>query len=56
MVQSVKAVIEGEADLIAGLAQVTAVIKVYLNEVNWVGFYFLKTAKFLAYWILIVLH
>ncbi|MDR0876923.1 MAG: GAF domain-containing protein, partial [Treponema sp.] len=42
MVQAVKGVLEGETDLIVGLAQVSAVIGVYLNEVNWVGFYFLK--------------
>jgi GAF domain-containing protein len=42
MVESVKAILAGEADLIAGLANVSAVLKFYLDDVNWSGFYLLK--------------
>ena len=38
----VKAVLETETDLIAGLANVSAVVKMYLPEINWAGFYLLK--------------
>lgn len=42
MVESVKAMLEGESDLIAALANVSAALKFYLDDVNWVGFYLLK--------------
>jgi GAF domain-containing protein len=42
MVEAVRAILEGEADLIAGLANVSAVLKFYLGDVNWAGFYLLK--------------
>jgi GAF domain-containing protein len=40
--EAVKAVLDGETDLVAGLAQISAVIKVYLADINWAGFYILK--------------
>jgi GAF domain-containing protein len=40
----VKAVLDGETDLIAGLANVSAVLNQYLENINWVGFYLLKGA------------
>ncbi|MDR2483217.1 MAG: GAF domain-containing protein [Treponema sp.] len=39
---AVKSMLEDETDLIAGLANVSAVVKMYLPEVNWAGFYLLK--------------
>jgi GAF domain-containing protein len=42
MVESVKAILEEEADLISGLANVSAVLKFYLDDINWSGFYLLK--------------
>jgi GAF domain-containing protein len=38
----VQAVLEGETDLIAGLANVSAVLMAHLERVNWAGFYILK--------------
>jgi GAF domain-containing protein len=40
--EAVKAMLESEQDLIAGLANVSALVKLYLSEVNWAGFYLLK--------------
>ena len=40
--EAVKAMLEDERDIIAGLANVSATVKFYLDEVNWAGFYFLK--------------
>jgi hypothetical protein len=42
MTESVKALLEGETDLIAGLANVSAVLNCRLPNINWVGFYLLK--------------
>jgi GAF domain-containing protein len=42
MIQSVRAVLEEETDLIAGLANAAAALNFYLDDVNWVGFYILK--------------
>jgi GAF domain-containing protein len=42
MVKAVQALLEGETDLIAALANSSAVIKVYLGDINWAGFYILK--------------
>ncbi|GHU55779.1 hypothetical protein FACS189442_3740 [Spirochaetia bacterium] len=42
MVKTVKAMLEGETDMIAGLANVSAVLNHYLPDINWVGFYLLK--------------
>lgn len=42
MVEAVRALLEGETDLIAALANSSAVIKMYLEDINWAGFYILK--------------
>ncbi|GHV44705.1 hypothetical protein AGMMS49546_29100 [Spirochaetia bacterium] len=42
MTETVKAMLEGETDLIAALANVSAVLNSYLPDINWVGFYLLK--------------
>ncbi|MDR0590050.1 MAG: GAF domain-containing protein [Spirochaetaceae bacterium] len=42
MVEVVKTVIDGETDLTAVLANISAVIMVYLRDINWAGFYILK--------------
>jgi GAF domain-containing protein len=42
MVKAVQALLEGETDLVAALANSSAVIKVYLGDINWAGFYILK--------------
>ncbi|WP_043923566.1 GAF domain-containing protein [Leadbettera azotonutricia] len=42
MVESVRAILEGETDLVAGLANASAALKFYLNDINWSGFYLLK--------------
>jgi GAF domain-containing protein len=34
--------LEDENDIIAALANISAVLKVYLDDINWVGFYILK--------------
>ena len=36
------ALIEGESDLIANLANISALLKMNLDNINWVGFYLLK--------------
>ena len=38
----VEALLSAESDLIAGLANVSAVLKLLLPDLNWVGFYLLK--------------
>ncbi|MHA7001424.1 GAF domain-containing protein [Aeromonas schubertii] len=40
--QQVKALIEGEPDMIANMANVSALLNLELEEINWVGFYLLK--------------
>ncbi|MDR2019863.1 MAG: GAF domain-containing protein [Treponema sp.] len=42
MVEVAQAVIAGETDLIAVLANVSAVIMAYLTDINWAGFYLLQ--------------
>jgi GAF domain-containing protein len=42
MVEAVKAVITGETDLIAALANISALVMAYLPDINWAGFYLLK--------------
>lgn len=38
----VNALIESEPDLIANLANISALLKLELDDINWVGFYLLK--------------
>ncbi|PJG59216.1 GAF domain-containing protein [Aeromonas cavernicola] len=40
--QQVRALLDGEADLIAKLANLSALLKQELPSINWVGFYLLK--------------
>jgi GAF domain-containing protein len=42
MVQEVKAAVDGEKDIIAALANCSAVINAYMDDINWAGFYILK--------------
>ncbi|MCL2008667.1 MAG: GAF domain-containing protein [Treponema sp.] len=42
MVESAKAFMEGETDMIALLANLSALIKLYVDDLNWAGFYILK--------------
>jgi len=42
MVDSAKAFFEGETDLIALVSNLSALIKVYVDDLNWAGFYFVK--------------
>jgi GAF domain-containing protein len=42
MVETIKALLEGETDLIAALANVSAVVKAAMPDTNWAGFYLLK--------------
>jgi len=42
MVETAKAFIEDESDLVALLANLSALIKVYVEDLNWAGFYLLK--------------
>jgi GAF domain-containing protein len=40
-----KAALDKETDLIAGLANASAAIKMYLDRVNWAGFYLVRPKK-----------
>ncbi|MDR2630654.1 MAG: GAF domain-containing protein [Spirochaetaceae bacterium] len=42
MVKAVEAVVVDETDLIAALANISAVLMAYLGEINWAGFYIQK--------------
>jgi GAF domain-containing protein len=42
MVPAIRSLLEDESDLIAALANVSALIKCCLDDINWAGFYFLK--------------
>jgi GAF domain-containing protein len=42
LVQSVEALLEGEDDCIAALANISAAVYASLPEINWAGFYLLK--------------
>ena len=42
MLDSARAFFEGESDLIALLANLSALIKFYVDDLNWAGFYLLK--------------
>jgi GAF domain-containing protein len=39
---AVRSVLEGETDVVSALANVSAVIAMYIEGVNWAGFYFLR--------------
>lgn len=42
LIEQVKAIIEDENDLIANLANISSVINMNLENINWVGFYLYK--------------
>jgi GAF domain-containing protein len=42
MVEVVKTIFEDETDLIAALANISAVLYEYMEDINWAGFYLLK--------------
>jgi GAF domain-containing protein len=42
MAETAAAMLEGEEDLIAALSNISALIKTYLEDINWAGFYILK--------------
>jgi GAF domain-containing protein len=42
MLEAARSLLDGEADLIAGLANLSALLKFDLANVNWAGFYLLK--------------
>lgn len=45
IVQQVKGLIHGEPDLIANLANVSALLNEYLTDINWVGFYIMRNGE-----------
>ena len=45
LTQQALALIEGETDLIANLSNISALLNMELEQINWVGFYLLKLAQ-----------
>ena len=45
MAYMAKRVLEDDSDVIAGLANVSAVIAGYMDRINWVGFYIMKDGE-----------
>ena len=45
MAQQVEAIVAGEQDLIANMANISAILYWALENVNWVGFYFVKEGQ-----------
>ena len=44
LISQLSALIEGETDLVANLSNVSALLNLLLDDLNWVGFYLLKSA------------
>lgn len=44
LISQLSALIEGETDLVANLSNVSALLNMLLDDLNWVGFYLLKSA------------
>jgi L-methionine (R)-S-oxide reductase len=42
LIKQMKALLEGETDFIANLANTSALLNQFLTEINWVGFYILR--------------
>ncbi len=42
MIKQLKALLDGEDDLIANLSNASALLNQFLDDINWVGFYLLK--------------
>jgi len=45
MVQTVKAFLAGEPNVIANLANTSAIINEYVTDINWVGFYLMEAGE-----------
>ncbi|MCL2559665.1 MAG: GAF domain-containing protein [Turicibacter sp.] len=45
MVQTVKAFLDGEPNVIANLANTSAIINEYVTGINWVGFYLMENGE-----------
>jgi GAF domain-containing protein len=45
LVQQVEAIVAGEQDLIANMANISSILYWALEKVNWVGFYFIKEGQ-----------
>ncbi|HIF9436837.1 TPA: GAF domain-containing protein [Photobacterium damselae] len=45
LTQQALALIEGEKDLIANISNISALLNMELEDINWVGFYLLKDAQ-----------
>ena len=45
MVQTVKAFLVGEPNVIANLANTSAIINEYVTDINWVGFYLMEAGE-----------
>lgn len=45
LAQQVEAIVAGEQDLVANMANISAILYWALDNVNWVGFYFVKEAQ-----------
>ncbi len=45
IVQQVSSLVNGEPDLIANLANVSAALNEYLDDINWVGFYIMRQGE-----------
>ncbi len=45
VVQQVSGLVSGEPDLIANLANVSALLNQYLSDINWVGFYIMRDGE-----------
>ena len=45
LIQQIESILEDETDVIANLANVSAVIKMNMEHINWVGFYIYKESE-----------
>ncbi|KKI91663.1 hypothetical protein WQ54_13645 [Bacillus sp. SA1-12] len=45
LIKQLKALLEGEDDLIANLSNASALLNQFLEDINWVGFYLLKEGQ-----------
>ncbi|WP_226528505.1 GAF domain-containing protein [Metabacillus niabensis] len=45
VIKQLKALVEGEEDIIANLSNASALLNQFLEDINWVGFYLLKEGQ-----------
>ena len=45
LLSQISSLIEGESDLVANLSNVSALLNLALDDLNWVGFYLLKSPE-----------